>query len=406
MAVPAPYSDFEGFIWLAPTLSTERLRACSLALWPVVVMAIYRLEAKVIGRSQGRSATAAAAYRAAVPITDERTGQSFDYSRKRGVLHAEIIVPEGTPEWMQDRSQLWNAVEKVERRKDSQLARDLILSLPHELSHEQRVELVRSFVRSEFVSEGMIADLAVHAPDRGGDGRNHHAHVMLTMRALTSEGFGPKVREWNATERLEQWREHWAGEVNRHLERHGHEARVDHRSLDEQGIDREPEPKQGPTATEMERKGRASHAGDDRRAAQQRNGDRAQIAAELAGVTAEIIDLQQERARRERHDPDSSEDGTDEPERNKTRTGPLRGGMVAQQTDALRRFRENSAALEERRRASAASSGADAEPPKQSVEIAQAASDDAKAANEERVQRILDEMGKDSSRDDDHGNSR
>ena len=263
-------------------------------------MATYRLEAKIIGRSQGRSATASAAYRAAERIDDARTGQSFDYTRKRGVLHSEILAPADTPAWMQDRVQLWNAVEKIEKRKDSQLARDLVLSLPHELTDAQRRDLVREFVSAEFVGQGMIADLSIHAPDRRGDDRNHHAHVMLTMRELAGDGFGKKVRAWNETEQLEQWREDWARAVNRHLERHGHAARIDHRSLEAQGVDREPEPKQGPIATEMERQGRPSNAGDDRRAAQTRNDERAEIAAELAGVTVEIIDLKAEQSRRAR----------------------------------------------------------------------------------------------------------
>src|SRR5450759_5336035 len=101
----------------------------------------------------------------------------------------------------------------------------------------------------------MIADGVIHAPDRQADERNHHAHVLLTMRELTSGGFGNKVREWNATEQLETWRAHWADAVNDHLEKYGHEARVDHRSLADQGIDREPEPKQGSVATEMEGEG-------------------------------------------------------------------------------------------------------------------------------------------------------
>ena len=261
-------------------------------------MAIYRFEAKVIARSQGRSATASAAYRAAESIEDERTGTVFDYTRKRGVLHAEILTPPNTPAWMEDRAQLWNAVEKAEKRKDAQLARDLLLSLPHELTREQRRALVREFVMSEFVAQGMIADIAIHAPDRGADKRNYHAHVLLTMRELAGNGFGLKVREWNATERLEAWREHWADAVNRHLEQHGCAARVDHRSLADQGIDREPEPKQGPVATEMEREGRPSHAGDDRRAAHARNEARAALEAELDSAAAEIFDLERERAKR------------------------------------------------------------------------------------------------------------
>jgi ATP-dependent exoDNAse (exonuclease V) alpha subunit len=261
-------------------------------------MATYRLEAQIIGRSQGRAATASAAYRAAGRVDDERTGQVFDYTRRRGVLYAEIMAPERTPAWMLDRAQLWNAVEAVEKRKDAQLAREVLLSLPHELTQEQRRDLVREFVRSEFVGQGMIADIAIHAPHRQGDARNYHAHILLTTRELAGDGFGKKARAWNDTAQLEQWREHWALTVNSHLERAGHAARVDHRSNEAQGLDREPEPKQGPVATKMERAGHPSHAGDDRRAVQERNEQRAATAAELGAITAEIIDLEAERAQR------------------------------------------------------------------------------------------------------------
>jgi ATP-dependent exoDNAse (exonuclease V) alpha subunit len=241
-----------------------------------------------VKRSAGRSATAAAAYRAATFIADERSGLAFNYSRKRGVLHCEIIAPSNAPRWMRDRARLWNAVELIERRKDAQLARDLVLCLPSELTHEQRVELVREFVGEAFVARGMIADIAIHAPDHRGDDRNHHAHVLLTMRSLTGAGFGPKVREWNDVEELEGWREQWAVAVNRHLARAGHEGRVDHRSLADQGINREPEPKQGPIATEMERDGLCSHAGEDRRTTKDRNRQRDQLNAELRETIAAL----------------------------------------------------------------------------------------------------------------------
>lgn len=257
-------------------------------------MAIYRFEARVVKRSAGRSVTAAAAYRAAEELADERTGQIFDYTRRRGVALAEILAPDNTPDWMRDREQLWNAVERAEKRKDAQLAREIELALPHELTHEQRLGLVREFVRTEFVARGMIADLAVHMPDRQGDPRNHHTHVLLTMRNLTGEGFGPKARAWNEVEQLEEWRERWARAVNRALEHYGHEERVDHRSLAAQGINREPEPKQGPVATEMEREGKTSHAGDDRRAAQERNRQRAALEAAMALAAAELAGLRPE----------------------------------------------------------------------------------------------------------------
>ena len=239
-----------------------------------LAVAVYRFQAKLIKRSDGRSSTAAAAYRAAAAIEDTRTGLVHDYGRKAGVLHTEIMAPDHAPVWMSDRAQLWNAVEAAEKRGDAQLSRELLLSLPSELNDAQRRELVRAFVADEFVARGMVADLAIHAPHRDGDDRNHHAHVMLTMRVLTGEGFGNKDRSWNDKAMLEHWRETWAQYQNRALERAGRRERVDHRSLEAQGIDREPEPKQGPIATTMERQGRESHAGDDRRATQTRNAER------------------------------------------------------------------------------------------------------------------------------------
>jgi len=220
----------------------------------VTALADFRLSAQVIGRSDGRSATAAAAYRASERVECQRTGLTHDYSRKGGTLHEEIMTPDNTPEWMRDRDQLWNAVEKVERRKDAQLAREVQLSLPNELNPEQRLTLVRDFVADQFVSKGMIADIAIHAPNEKGDERNHHAHIMLTMRDITADGFGKKNRDWNKPQVLENWREQWANHQNQSLERHGHSERVDHRSYAEQGIDKQPQQHRGTTATEMERK--------------------------------------------------------------------------------------------------------------------------------------------------------
>jgi ATP-dependent exoDNAse (exonuclease V) alpha subunit len=251
-------------------------------------MSIYRFSASIVKRSDGRSATAAAAYRAGMELADERTGLRFDYTRKRGVVHAEILAPADAPDWMRDRARLWNAVELVEKRKDAQLAREILLALPYELTHEQRLDLVRSFAAREFVARGMIADITMHAPDSRGDDRNWHAHVMLTMRELAGQGFGKKARDWNDTEQLEQWRAAWAAAVNHALEQHGAAGRVDHRSLAAQGINREPEPKQGPIATDIERQGMRSYAGDDRRATKERNARREQLAARLAETIAAL----------------------------------------------------------------------------------------------------------------------
>lgn len=265
-------------------------------------VAVYRFSAQVIGRSTGRSATGAAAYRAGIAITDERTGLTHDYRRRGGVVHAEIVAPVKSPDWVQDRVSLWNAVEQVERRKDAQLAREILMSLPHELNEDERRALAKSFVEKEFVSRGMVADIAIHAPDREGDNRNHHAHIMLTMRSITEAGFGKKDRSWNETSLLEHWRERWAEEQNAALERSGHDVQVDHRSLEEQGINREPEPKLGPIATDMERNGKRSKAGDDLRAVWQRNGYREVAYSE---VDADQLELAQEicnRAQKTLHD--------------------------------------------------------------------------------------------------------
>ena len=188
----------------------------------------------MISRSQGRSATAAIAYRVAERIEDRRTGLTFDYAARGGVDHTEILAPDHAPDWVSDRSELWNRVEESETRKNSQVAREVRVALPAELTHAQRVELVRDFAQEQFVDRGMIADIALHAPGRDGDDRNHHAHILLTTREIGPEGFTTKNRDWNKVEVLEGWREAWARDSNIALERAGIEDRVDHRTLEAQ----------------------------------------------------------------------------------------------------------------------------------------------------------------------------
>lgn len=226
-------------------------------------MAIYHLSVKVISRSSGRSATGAAAYRAAEKVIDERTGLTHDFTRKSGVESAELVLPADAPAWAQDRAALWNAAEKSEKRKDACVAREYEVALPHELTPAQRKELAHDFAREMAKAEGCAVDVCIHAPGRGGDNRNHHAHIMRTTRVLTPEGFGPKVATEqsgrNRREDLEQVRKRWAELCNEHLQRAGHSVRVDHRSLDAQGIDREPTRHLGPGASGYERRtGQAS----------------------------------------------------------------------------------------------------------------------------------------------------
>lgn len=251
-------------------------------------MAIYHLSAKVIGRSSGRSATGAAAYRAAEIVRDERTGIVHDYSRKGGVEHREIVAPDNAPAWMRDREQLWNAVEKVERRKDAQLAREVEVGIPRELTPDQRRELVREFVREEFVSRGMIADVCWHMGKASDGGAHPHAHILLTMRELTGDGFGNKNRDWNGKDVLEGWRERWEAHANRALERAGRDERIDHRSFADRGVDREPQPKLGPVAAKLERQGIVTERGDELRAVEARNTERAELEVRRDGLSRQI----------------------------------------------------------------------------------------------------------------------
>ncbi|QIB38295.1 Ti-type conjugative transfer relaxase TraA [Rhizobium oryzihabitans] len=218
-------------------------------------MAIYHLHVKVIGRKAGSSAVASAAYRSASRMRDERIDRVQDFSSKRGVVHSEIMLPEGAPEHLGDRERLWNDVEAFEVRKDAQLAREVEFAIPREMTQAQGIELARDFAQAEFVDQGMIADLNVHS-DIGEDGMpKPHAHVMLTMREVDEDGFGKKVRDWNRTEMMERWRERWAEHVNERLAELDIDARIDHRSLEAQGIGLEPQSQIGAPAQRIEGEG-------------------------------------------------------------------------------------------------------------------------------------------------------
>ncbi len=260
-------------------------------------MADYRLSASIIKRSKGRSVIAAAAYRAGDKLMDERTGSVKDYTYRRSdILYTEILTPENAPFWMQLREDLWNAVEHREdrstRRHQAQLARDVELSLPKELTHQQHVELVREFVKACFVDRGMVADIAIHAPPKRGDGTNHHAHILLTMREIKDGGFGRKNRDWNQEEQLQEWRERWEEYQNRTLEKYGHDERVDHRSLKDQGIDREPTSHLGPATQAMEDQGIRTDRGDENRRRLAANDSIEKLKIELADINRQIVAIE------------------------------------------------------------------------------------------------------------------
>jgi ATP-dependent exoDNAse (exonuclease V) alpha subunit len=187
-------------------------------------------------RPAGAALWPQSAYRAAERLHDERLDRDHDFTNKDGVVHSEVMLPEGAPPEFADREKLWNAVEAAEKRKDAQLSREVEFAIPREMNKSQGIALARDFVEAEFVEKGMIADLNVHW-DIGADGQaKPHAHVMLTMREVGKDGFGAKVRDWNKAELVEQWRERWAEHVNQRLAELDIDARVDHRSLEAQGI--------------------------------------------------------------------------------------------------------------------------------------------------------------------------
>lgn len=243
-------------------------------------MAIYHLRAKVVQRSSGQSAVKSASYRHGVRLWDDRLGRSFCY-RKPDVVHSAILAPEGAPDWVQSRYELWNRTEAAETRGNSQTAREIEVTLPRELSPQARIDLIHGFIREQFVARGMVADIAIHAP-LGADGiEQPHAHVMLTMRRLdtgTTTGFArTKARDWNEDPTVEAalreakeafranetpelaervaeidgqrnihvWRAAWSEHANRALAAANAAARIDHRTLAAQGIAREAQPHLG-----------------------------------------------------------------------------------------------------------------------------------------------------------------
>jgi len=225
---------------------------------------------KIITRGKGKSAVAAAAYRAGECIRNEYDDKLHSYTKKRGIVYKEIMLPENAPPECMDRAVLWNSVESVERYKTAQLAREVELALPIELSMEQNIELVREYVKNNFVNAGMCADFCIHDT---GDG-NPHAHILLTMRPLEKDGrWGAKSTnigkkkiptvDWNEQNKAEIWREKWANDVNEFLRINGFlDKKVDHRSYERQGVEQIPTIKLGSLAHRMEKRGIRTRRGD------------------------------------------------------------------------------------------------------------------------------------------------
>ena len=253
-------------------------------------MALYHFSVSQIKRSAGQSVLAAAAYRAGERLYSEYYDEISDYTRKGGVLHTEILLPAHAPECFRDRATLWNAVEATERHPKAQLAYSFDIALQNELSLNENIELARAFVQKEFVDRGMIADLAIHSPDKTGGIPNPHIHVMTTMRPLNPDGsFAPKQRreyvldasgnrirgsdgrcrfnavhttDWHSPERLESWRTAWCNAVNARFEEKGIPSRIDHRSYARQSVEQIPTVHEGPNVRKLEQKGIRTEKGE------------------------------------------------------------------------------------------------------------------------------------------------
>jgi ATP-dependent exoDNAse (exonuclease V) alpha subunit len=243
-------------------------------------MAVYFLHLKTFGRSGGSSAVSAAAYRSGERIKDERTGRTYDHTERQDVMHKEIILPEDFAadqvSWARDRASLWNLAESAESRANARVAREYLVALPVELSAERRLGLARRFSQELSDRYRFAVDLAVHEPRQfpGSDPRNFHAHLLATTREVGIEGLGAKTMlEWNDSKRrgiglgpvineLLHVRERWANVTNEALREANISARVDHRTLRDQGIEREPRPYIPKAVFEMERHGYRSFVGD------------------------------------------------------------------------------------------------------------------------------------------------
>lgn len=258
-------------------------------------MAIYHLCIKIISRGKGKSAVAASAYRSGEKIKNEYDGIVHDFTRKSGIAHTEILLPQNAPQEFANRSVLWNSVEKIEKSKNSQLAREIEIALPKELDQEKQIELVREYVKENFVKVGMCADIALHDKNDG----NPHCHILITMRPLNEDKTwgakskkeyildenGEKIKlkngnfktrkinttDWNEQDKAEEWRKAWADITNKYLKENSIQEKVDHRSYQRQGIEQIPTIHLGVSASQMEKKGITTDRGNINREIKHQN---------------------------------------------------------------------------------------------------------------------------------------
>lgn len=257
----------------------------------------------------GRSVVASASYRSGEVLHDERLGRTFDYTRKEDVLHSEILAPDGAPEWVRDRTKLWNGVEASEKRKDARLARDIIAALPRGLDEATYARLVREFVNDNFVARGMVADIAIHTKIASDGLDNPHMHVMLTTRSVDAGGFGAKNRAWNQRELIKEWRDAFEALCNRYLEEAGSGDEVSLKSYKERGIDKIPGEHLGPDAWGLEQQGEETTGGNRNRKVANDNQQKQTARAyfeQLDELVERESDEHQRSAKVEHSDPDGT----------------------------------------------------------------------------------------------------
>ncbi len=292
--------------------SVPNLKVWMCRLKGIDTMAIYHCSIKIISRGKGKSAVAAAAYRSGETLTNDYDGVIHDFTKKRGIVHTEVLLPPHAPPKFLDRSNLWNSVEKIEKAKNSQLARESEIALPVELDREQQIRLVREYVKENFISVGMCADFAIHDKSDG----NPHAHIMLTMRPLEESGkWGAKSKkeyildkdgqrvklkngtfksrkistvDWNDKEKAEVWRKAWAEIANRYLAEKNCPERIDHRSYERQGNGKIPTVHMGVAATQMERRGIVTDRGEQNREIRKQNRLLLEVRRQISRLTVWI----------------------------------------------------------------------------------------------------------------------
>jgi hypothetical protein len=263
----------------------------------------YHCSIKPISRSAGRSAVAAAAYRLGERLHDESLDQTHDYTRRSGVVATFALAPEGSPDWALDPEALWNAAEAAENRRNSQVAREYELALPSAVSAEARETIARDFAQHLVDRYGVAVTGAIHEPSRHGDDRNFHAHILTTTRSMEADGLAKKTRilddRKTGPQEVRHLRQYACDLINDALERAGVEERVDARSFEARGIDREATEHLGPTASEMERRGEETERGSRNRDIKAGNEKLDELVSDLAAVEAEIV-AEEERRLNER----------------------------------------------------------------------------------------------------------